>query len=417
MEQLLFLRREQVRRAAELYGTPLYIYSEKILKETAKRSLAFPAPFGLTVRYAMKSNPLRQLLQLFYREGIEIDASSGYEAVRAIRAGIKPEHILLTGQELPADFKKLVRKGVLFNATSLRQLESYGSNFPGTAVSIRINPGLGSGGTQRTNVGGPAASFGIWHADLDRAAELIKKYNLKVLRIHSHIGSGSDPAVWLKAAELTLQHMDCFPEVGILNLGGGFKTARMSYEKSTDLQEIGNRIKKSLLDYHAARGRKLHLEIEPGTFLTARAGSLVTTIHDVNNTGADGYRFLKVDAGMTDLLRPAMYGAQHPLVVVPRSKADKKNTLNYIVSGHCCESGDILTPAENDPEALKPRPLQQADAGDFLVVEGCGAYTASMCARNYNSFPAAAAVLLRENGKFKRVCKREKLGQIVQNEC
>ena len=127
---------------ADQFGTPLYIYNEAALRQAANECLAFNADFGLTVRFAMKANPNRSILQLFHSMGIQIDASSGYEAERAMLAGIPAENILLTVQEIPENFQELINAGVEFNACSLHQLEAYGQleRRPNT-VSIRINPG------------------------------------------------------------------------------------------------------------------------------------------------------------------------------------------------------------------------------------------------------------------------------------
>ncbi|HEY5037207.1 MAG TPA: hypothetical protein VII74_08770, partial [Chthoniobacterales bacterium] len=163
LEQLRFLRPEEVETIARRWGTPVFVYDEPTLREQARQALAFQAPFGLTVRYAMKANPSSYILAAFDRLGIAIDASSGFEAERALAAGVAPGKILITAQELPANLSALVARGVNFNACSLHQLETYGWAFPGTEVSIRINPGLGSGHSHKTNVGGPASSFGIWH--------------------------------------------------------------------------------------------------------------------------------------------------------------------------------------------------------------------------------------------------------------
>ena len=101
--------------------------------------------------------------------------------------------------------------GVKFNACSLHQLEVYGKAMPNTELGVRINPGLGSGGTNRTNVGGPASSFGIWHEYIPQIFEIAKKYGLKIIRIHTHIGSGSDPKVWQKVASMSLGTVEKFP--------------------------------------------------------------------------------------------------------------------------------------------------------------------------------------------------------------
>ena len=115
--------------------------------------------------------------------------------------------------------------------------------FPGREVGLRFNPGRGSGGGAKTNVGGPAASFGIWHELKDQVKELVEKYDLKVMRIHTHIGSGSDPKVWQEVATASLNLVREFPGVQVLNLGGGYKVGRMSYEQSTDLQVVGQPVK------------------------------------------------------------------------------------------------------------------------------------------------------------------------------
>jgi diaminopimelate decarboxylase len=205
------------------------------------------------------------------------------------------------------------------------------------------------------------------------------------------------------------------PEVTTLGLGGGFKVGRMPGEVSTDVQAIGERIKKEFEVFAEKHGRQLHLEVEPGTYLVANAGALVATVDDIVNTGSKGYRFIKADAGMTEILRPSMYGAQHPIHVIPRGR-EEEDTLDYLVAGHCCESGDILTPEPGNPEGLLPRPLTRAEIGDALVIEGAGAYCSAMASKNYNAFPECAEVLLTTNGEFQLIRKRQTLEQLVQNE-
>lgn len=166
--------------AAELHGTPLYLYSAAELDAAATETLDFPAPFGLTVRYAMKACPNATVIMLLTGRGLHIDASSSYEAARAIAAGVSPRKICISAQELHPDFTELVEVGVHLNACSLRQLERIGAHFPGMSVGVRINPGLGSGGIGRTNVGGPDASFGIWHEEIDEIKRVASKNKLKV---------------------------------------------------------------------------------------------------------------------------------------------------------------------------------------------------------------------------------------------
>jgi diaminopimelate decarboxylase len=110
-----------------------------------------------------------------------------------------------------------------------------------------------------------------------------------------------------------------------------------------------------------------------------------------------------------------MYGAQHPIHVVPAAD-ESRGTKNYLVVGHCCESGDVLTPEPGNPEGLLPRTLTEARVGDYLVIGGAGAYCAAMSSKNYNSFPEAPEALLSVEGQLTLIRKRQTLDQILQNE-
>jgi len=415
MNHLSFLTDDQVREVARTFGTPVYVYDHRTLEAQAKAVLDFPNAYGLTARYAMKALPSAAVIHLFSGLGLHIDASSGFEAERALRAGVPPSHIQITAQQMPANLKELVDRGVLFNACSPHQLDAYGALFPGAEVSVRINPGLGSGHTNRTNVGGPSAGFGIWHEHLDDVEAVRQKHRLRITRMHTHIGSGSDPEVWNRCARMSLDIAARLPEVTTLSLGGGFKVGRMPGEQSADLQAIGKVIVQDFEEFHAKHGRKLHLEVEPGTLLVANAGAIVCGIIDIVDTGAQGYQFIKIDSGMTEVIRPSMYGAQHPIAVVP-AQPEARGTRDYLVVGHCCESGDVLTPEPGNPEGLLPRTLTEARIGDYLIIGGAGAYCAAMSSKNYNSFPEAPEIMLSKDGTFASIRKRQTLDQVLQNE-
>lgn len=411
------LTEEQAIEIAKEFGTPVYVYSQKLLEEQADKALDFPHFYNLTVRYAMKANPNSNILRIFNNKGIKIDASSGFEVCRAWGAGIQAYDILLTSQQIPEGLEALVDSGVSYNACSLHQLENYGKLLPGKEISVRINVGLGSGHSNRTNTGGPGSSFGIWHEDIPKVFDLAERYDLNVKRIHSHVGSGSDPKVWKKVSIMNLDVVKQFEEAGhtvhTLNLGGGYKVGRMLGEKSTDLQECGEPVKKAFEDYAEETGHALNLEIEPGTFLVANAGAVIARVIDLKQTS--DYNFILTDSGMTEVTRPSLYGAQHPISVVPVEKG-KRGIDSYIVSGHCCESGDILTPAEEDPEALAPRRLLETKIGDLVVIGGAGAYCSGMSIKNYNSYPEAAEVLVDRENKARLIRERQSEEQMTQNE-
>jgi len=277
---------------------------------------------------------------------------------------------------------------------------------------VRMNPGLGSGSTKRTNTGGPASSFGIWHEYLPDVQKIAAQHGLTIRTLHSHIGSGTDPDVWKRVSGMTLDLAAALPDVTAVNLGGGFKVGRMPEEPTVDIADVGVHMRDGLVDFQRRHGRALRLELEPGTYLVARAGAVVATCIDVVDTGRDGYCFAKLDTGMTEVTRPSLYGAQHPIDVL----ATGREPAEVVFVGPCCESGDILTPAPGDPEALAPRWVQRPRIGDLVVVGGAGAYCAAMSTINYNSYPQAPEVMLEPGGELRLLRRRQSLDQVWANE-
>jgi len=406
------LSAEHAAQVRDRFATPCYVYVRGALEAAARRTLAFPAPFGLTVRYAMKANPSRGVLELFRGLGLHVDASSDHEVERALRAGFPAGSIQLTSQMPSRRLAEHLARGVLFNACSLHQLEAFGLAAHGQSVSVRMNPGLGSGSTNRTNTGGPASSFGIWHEHLGEVKAIAERFDIKITRLHSHIGSGTDPEVYKRVTRMTLDLASKLPDVGVVNLGGGFKVGRMPGEPSADLADVGAHVAQELTAFRDRDGRSLGLEIEPGTYLVANAGLVVATCVDVVDTGHDGYLFAKLDTGMPEVTRPSLYGAQHPIHVLAQGREE----ADVIFVGPCCESGDILTPAPGDPEALAPRRVPRPQIGDLVIVGGAGAYCAAMSTINYNSYPQAPEVMLEPDGALRLLRRRQDLDQVWGNE-
>lgn len=150
VETARFLDFSTATKIKQQYNTPVYVYDEKSLISQAQKALQFPNLYGLTVRYAMKASPNAAILKLFNSLGVNFDASSGFEVLRAIKAGVKPQQISLSSQELPQDFQQLIELGIEFNACSLKQLEEFGKKNVGGSCGVRFNPGKGSGGTGKT---------------------------------------------------------------------------------------------------------------------------------------------------------------------------------------------------------------------------------------------------------------------------
>ena len=370
---------------------PRYEYSRSKINDRIKYLNNLSSPYGLTVRYAIKANPHPEIIKMMNEQGIHFDASSSYEATELLEQGIEGNKISLSSQQSPHNLEELLKQGVLFVATSIKQLELFLNtpNRPDTAA-IRINPDIGSGHNNRTNTGGVNSSFGVWHEYIPKLLEITNQHNVKIDRVHIHIGSGADPSIWGEVMDKSLEIISEFKDATSLDIGGGYKIHRFGDEPEADMEAIINIFNERLLAFCEKTEREIKLEIEPGTYFIAHAGTLVAYIDDIVDTGKNGHTFLKLNTGMNDFLRSTMYGAIHKIEVM----TDTKNTKDYIVVGHNCESGDIFTPVSGNPEEIKPRTLKEAKIGDEVRIYDTGAYGASMSAKVYNSFPNAEEVMV-----------------------
>ncbi len=410
-------REPVLRNVAERFGTPAYVYMQGDLEKSLRIFQDIPAPHGLVVRYAMKANPTGAILRLYDRMGAHFDASTFNETYRAIEgARVNGSKIRLTSQEVQSveNLDYLRENGVLYTASSLRQLDTYGQHSPGADVGVRFNVGIGSGWTGQVSTGGEGSSFGIYQ-QRDQIDELLAKHDLNLTTVHLHIGSGSDPNKQKDAIREGLDLIKDYPSVTTLNMGGGFKVARMSEEHGTDIAEMGRAMSIALREFKEETGREIVLEVEPGTALVANPGYIVTEVVDLKNTGAQGMKFLVSSGGMNMNARPALYGAQHPLYVIPMD-GTQRGVEEYVVVGINCESGDILTPMPGDPEQIKPRLLLEAHMGDLLVTGGAGAYTAGMALGNYNSQQLHREVLVRTDGSLDLIRETQPLKDIWSRE-
>ena len=178
-------------------------------------------------------------------------------------------------------------------------------------------------------------------------------------KIHSHIGAGSDPKYWLNSAKYLLDLIEHrYPYCEVLNLGGGFKVARGDLDKTIDPSPMGFEALQMIADFNKRTGRNLRAEIEPGSFLVANSGILVSEVLDIMSTkhgDNDGHHFIKLNTGLNDLTRPALYGAQHSIKFLSLKNELKETDekVPYVIVGHCCESGDLLTCDPHDSNELR----------------------------------------------------------------
>ena len=381
---------------AETTGTPTHVYSRSVLRE---RYVALDAAFGdypHDLHYAIKANATLAVVREMKDAGAHADANSGGEIEVALRVGFTPDQIVFTGVGKTHD--ELVRAVTLglkaINAESpgeVERIQAIAAAHGTTArIAVRANPDVDAGSHPHISTGHRSNKFGMSVSQAyAMVTEMSQRPHLQVVGLHVHIGSQiTDVAPLTQAAAtiatmagelagkgITLEHLD---------IGGGLGIA----------YEAGQHVI-SVEDYAAAilpviRPTGLRLVLEPGRWIVGPAGVLLARVVDLK-TQADGRWFVIVDAGMTDLIRPALYNAWHEIeVVTPRDGAE----LSCDVVGPVCETSDTLG---------KQRSLPPVQVGDLIVVRDTGAY-GSVMASNYNRRPAAAEVMV--DGQTWRVVRR-----------
>ncbi|KAF0864358.1 diaminopimelate decarboxylase [Pseudomonas sp. LD120] len=396
----------QLAAAARQYGTPLWCYDAATILARIAQLQAFDV-----VRYAQKASSNLHLLRLIGEAGVRVDAVSLGEIERALLAGFSPVDagIVFTCDLFDAaTLKRVVELQVEVNAGSIDMLRQLGEQSPGHRVWLRINPGFGHGHSRKTNTGGENSKHGIWHDQVGEALAVIRQYGLHLVGLHMHIGSGVDydhleqVGAAMVTAVKSLDH-----DIEAFSIGGGLSTPYRDGDTPVDVQRYANAWKVARQQIEAYLGHGVRMEIEPGRFLVAEAGCLVSEVRVVKTAGQ--HHFVLVDTGFNDLMRPAMYGAYHGMSLLDASgQPVDRPQQPTVVGGPLCESGDIFT--QND-ECLTPHLLPQAQVGDLLVLHDTGAYGASMSS-NYNSRPLLPEVLFA-NGQPRLIRRRQPLADLL----
>jgi diaminopimelate decarboxylase len=403
---------------AQTYQTPLYVFHENSIRRKCQQVRnAVPYP-SLRIRYACKALTLNAVLRIIRSEGFWIDASSLNEVRRAMIAGFCPDEIYYTGEGASQDvYEELISLGILINCTSIDQLRLLIKS-GGTRCSVRFNPGEGHGTNTQTNTGGPSSKHGIYFDRADDVRELAAQNGVKVVAIHSHIGSGTDLDHWLRIKDKTLALAEKFEDISAINLGGGLPVIYdPSQEAPMPLEAWGAALTEAMTEYSRKRGRDIELQIEPGRFIVAESGLLLAEAQAVKSTTADDngidYNFVIVNSGMNHNIRPALYGSYHPIRFVAKSSKAASAKLPYVVAGYLCESGDVFT-ADADG-ILRPRDFEPIAVGDIMVMAGVGAYSHAL-KNEYNSMSLPASVLIQSDGTPRLIERRGSLEDIMRRE-
>jgi len=390
---------DPLRSVAADFGTPLYALDLERVRENCRRmTRAFP---DADVLYAAKANTLDRVLETVNEAGIGVECASAGEVRRALDAAVPGEDIHYTAVNPPdRDLDAAVsmaddHPGITITAGARDTIERLRERGYSGRLCLRVNPGVGAGHHEKVTTGADA-KFGVPYDDAERIlADAATDFDL--VGVHAHAGSGisgedleshrelvTRMSVLVRASPVPLEFVD---------VGGGFGVPYRPEEDPLNLEAVAEATRDALGDVDAT------LTIEPGRYLVADAGVLLTEINTVKET------VVGADAGMTDLIRPAMYDAYHHVrSLVP--DADERNERTITVTGPVCESGDVLA---------RERALPDPARGDLLAVGNAGAYGYEM-ASNYNTRPRPATVTRDASGEWTLARRRETIADVTRLE-
>jgi diaminopimelate decarboxylase len=400
-----FYQGHDPRELAEKFGSPLYVYNERIFRQRCREMLKLSTYPKFAVNYAIKANTNLTLLKIAREEGCRADISSAGEAFAAMSAGFTPDEMLFVVNNVSADeLAYAVKIGMTVSVDSLSQLETLGRVNPGGKICLRFNPGIGGGHHKKVVTGGDGTKFGIMPEYIPEVKNILQKYNLKLIGINHHIGSQNWGDLYLEGVDALLNLAREFDDLEFIDLGGGFAIPyhKQTGEKPLDLQAVGNALDKHLFDFAASYGKELTFLIEPGRYLTAECGVILGTVHSTKTNGATNYA--GTDLGFSVLKRPTVYDAHHDIEIYSRKPSNGENkTINIV--GNQCESGDYIA---------HERELPPLNEGDIIGVLDAGAYGYSMSCV-YNHRPRPAEILIQESDEIKLIRRRDTFEDMLQN--
>ncbi len=359
-------------RRAELLAladeqTPVYAYDPATLGAAVHELEGLSAISRIL--YSVKANANAEILRHLHGMGVAFECVSLGEVVWLFEVldGLDPARVLFTPNFASRhEYAEALERGVLVTLDSLHPLQAWPELFAQRDLFVRFDPGRGRGHHHHVVTAGAASKFGVAPADAERVRDLAAQAGARVVGLHSHAGSGIFvPEHWSEVAALLASVAELFPEVQVLDLGGGlgvpYRPGRLAFDYPR-------------LDRALERVRKAHprysLWLEPGRFVVAQAGVLLARVTQTKHKL--GVRYVGVDAGMNSLLRPALYGAWHEIVNLTRLSEPAAMVANVV--GPICESADTLG---------FDRRLPPTHEGDVLLIAATGAYGRSM-ASHYN---------------------------------
>lgn len=391
---------------AKEYGTPLYVTSrQSLVSQFRSFETAFAGLPHFTC-YSVKANFNLSVIRTLAAEGCGCDVNSGGELYRALKAGVPAGKILMAGVGKTAEeIEYALTSGVLMlkveSVSELRAIDRIAGRLGTVApVALRINPNVTAETHPYITTGDSKEKFGIDEAELGEVFRLLKTLpNLSLVGLDMHIGSQIfDPEYYVAATQKLLDVLDSARSLGFgitwFDLGGGFPVTYDPQKPATPIERFAEKIIPMLA------GKDVTAIFEPGRFLAANASVILTKVlyRKKNHVGKE---FFIVDAGMTELIRPALYQSHHEVLSVTQHE---QSVVADIV-GPICESSDFFA---------RQRTIDNAGEGELVAVLSSGAYAAVM-GSNYNGRRRPAEVMV-DGTEVKLVRSRETYEQLVQNE-
>lgn len=389
------------------YGTPLYIYNEKILRARCKELKNLVTYENFKVNYSAKANSNLAILQIIKEEGLNVDAISPGELHIELKAGFTPENILYVSNNMSKkEMLDVLSYNVTISVDSLSQLEMLGSINEGGKVALRFNTGIGRGHHEKVVTGGSKTKFGINMELLDKVKDIVNRYNLNVVGINHHIGSlFMESNDYINAAKNLLDIGKNFDNLEFINFGGGLGIPykKQKGENRLDLKVLGLKLNEIMESFSLSYGKRITFLIEPGRYIVAECGLILGNVNSIKYNKEN--KFIGTDIGFNVLARPVLYNSYHEIEIYRNSDIKPKNHENVTIVGNICESGDILVKDIVLPEILE---------NDVIGVLDAGAYGYVMSS-NYNSRLRPAEILIRENNDVVVIRKQETIDQLTEN--
>ena len=385
-------------RAAEKYGTPVYVYDENTIRKNFREFLlAFRSRYQKTkIFYSYKANTNLAILHILKQEGAKADVVSGGELKAALRIGLKGEEIIFTNNAKTMDeLTMAIDYDVIINIDSIDELykvyEISKSKGKITPISIRVNPSIDAKTHPKISTGMKESKFGI-HIDDNSALKAYRLArdleNINVLGVHMHIGSQiTEKSPFIHATERLMEFVKILKDklnvsLKFVDIGGGLGI-KYRNERILTPNELADAVLPIIKKWNKDIGYEPEIWVEPGRYIVGNAGILLCEVQSVKETPYR--RFINLNCGFNTLIRPVMYGSYHRIENITKTEINKE--VDYDIVGNICESGDIFA---------KKRKLPKTDAGDIIAIYDVGAYGFSMSSQ-YNSRPRPAEVLLWED--------------------